>query len=389
MKTKEAMQQLALMGFTCDEEPIYTKGTKDADPDLKYREFIKKYGYPKTKEQAKALIEKAKKEGIDPDYIKGMERGLNTWDADPHQFEYKVVVTYGKGINGGPLADPEKIVYADSDEEAKKMALKYTENWKLKENPVAKIVSKKKLTNDADTVLEYNAEIQRLTRKAEQLRKMGQGKSAIEVEKQIEKLGKELRDYSRDDDATEHGSIEEYGQNKETESMPLEKDPTLAQDEYKPNPKVIRILEDLRAHKLSPEAADKMLVQAGVPYVMAGLMVRKPEQYIPVNDEDKFGTVMKEFYEGKLKSSSGEKVTDPQQAKAIAYSETKDSALEELELRLAQLQHQRNVDESVGGYKSDSRIDKQIEQLKKQIKELKEKKTVNDSMEILKLMGIQ
>lgn len=42
------------------------------------------------------------------------------------------------------------------------------------------------------------------------------------------------------------------------------------------------------------------------------------------NSPDKFGTVMKEFYEGKLKSGSGETVTDPQQAKAIAYSESKD-----------------------------------------------------------------
>jgi hypothetical protein len=32
---------------------------------------------------------------------------------------------------------------------------------------------------------------------------------------------------------------------------------------------------------------------------------------------------MREFEEGKLKSSSGETVTDPAQAKAIAYSESK------------------------------------------------------------------
>ena len=215
MDKKEVMQQLKLMG-------LYTK---DADPDLKYREFIKKYGYPKTKEQAKALIEKAKKEGIDPDYIKGMERGLNTWD----------------------------------------------------------------------------------------------------------------------DDATEHGSIEELGKNKKTESMPLEKDPTLAQD-------------------------------------------------------DKFATVMKEFYAGKLKSSSGEKVTDPQQAKAIAYSEskdcgpvftkgTKDSSEDELKLRIQQLEHERNVDGSVLGYKPDTRKDKLIEQLKKQLKEMQEKRRTQDSMEVLRLCG--
>lgn len=45
------------------------------------------------------------------------------------------------------------------------------------------------------------------------------------------------------------------------------------------------------------------------------------------NDEDvspKFKKVMEEFGKGELKSSSGEKVTDPKQAKAIAYSESKD-----------------------------------------------------------------
>ena len=41
---------------------------------------------------------------------------------------------------------------------------------------------------------EYNAEIQRLTKKAEQLRRMGQGRSDMEIEKQIEKLGKELHE---------------------------------------------------------------------------------------------------------------------------------------------------------------------------------------------------
>ena len=86
---------------------------------------------------------------------------------------------------------------------------------------------------------EYNAEIQRLTRKAEQLRRMGQGKQAMEVEKQIEKLGKEL-------------------------------------------------------HEVGNSAPD-----------------------------DKFAYVMREFDEGKLKTPDGKVVTDPAQAKAIAYSESK------------------------------------------------------------------
>lgn len=41
------------------------------------------------------------------------------------------------------------------------------------------------------------------------------------------------------------------------------------------------------------------------------------------SEDEKFAYVMREFEEGKLKSSSGETVTDPAQAKAIAYSESK------------------------------------------------------------------
>jgi hypothetical protein len=37
--------------------------------------------------------------------------------------------------------------------------------------------------------------------------------------------------------------------------------------------------------------------------------------------KDKVGTVMREFKEGKLKSSSGQKVTNPKQAIAIGLSE--------------------------------------------------------------------
>lgn len=94
-------------------------------------------------------------------------------------------------------------------------------------------------TGNADTVSEYNAEIQRLTKKAEQLRRMGQGRSAMEIEKQIEKLGKEMREAVGNE----------------------------------------------------------------------------------TKGERKFGKVMGEYEEGALKTPQGKTVTDPAQAKAIAYSE--------------------------------------------------------------------
>ncbi len=43
--------------------------------------------------------------------------------------------------------------------------------------------------------------------------------------------------------------------------------------------------------------------------------------------EDKIGKVMHEFKDGKLKSSSGEKVKDRKQAVAIGISEAKDKGL--------------------------------------------------------------
>lgn len=43
--------------------------------------------------------------------------------------------------------------------------------------------------------------------------------------------------------------------------------------------------------------------------------------------EEKIGKVMKEFKEGKLKSGSGEKVTDRKQAIAIGISEAEEKGL--------------------------------------------------------------
>lgn len=139
----------------------------------------------------------------------------------------------------------DKAVQKKSMEEAKRLAQKLGLRFGNK-------------TGNADTVSEYNAEIQRLTKKAEQLRRMGQGKSAMEVEKQIEKLGRELRELGNSKTGNE----------------------TLGQW-AKAKPRIIN----------------------------------------ETKGERKFGKVMGEFERGELKSGSGEKVTDPAQAKAIAYSE--------------------------------------------------------------------
>lgn len=51
------------------------------------------------------------------------------------------------------------------------------------------------------------------------------------IEQELAELERKMRMF-KDDDATEHGSIETYGKEKETETMPLEKNPVQAQDAY-------------------------------------------------------------------------------------------------------------------------------------------------------------
>lgn len=52
-----------------------------------------------------------------------------------------------------------------------------------------------------------------------------------------------------------------------------------------------------------------------------------PEKKYSKKAEEKIGEVMHEFKEGKLKSSSGKKVTDRKQAIAIGISEAKAKGL--------------------------------------------------------------
>ena len=143
---------------------------------------------------------------------------------------------------------------------------------------------------------EYNAEIQRLTKKAEQLRRMGQGRSAMEIEKQIEKLGKELSELGNKKvgnafDAGIHLTIRYNG--KEEEVKVLKDMPTSVVVKGQ-NGAVVEIKKvDLDVLKVHNET----------------------------KGERKFGKVMGEFEEGALKTPQGKTVTDPAQAKAIAYSE--------------------------------------------------------------------
>lgn len=144
---------------------------------------------------------------------------------------------------------------------------------------------------------EYNAEIQRLTKKAEQLRRMGQGRQAMEVEKQIEKLGKELH---------------ELGNKKTGNATGYEKSSDIAV-----KGRLALIKRWLKDGIGNPDEINKEIKRLEEELKNRGLPVGNEE----TKAERKFGKVMGEFEEGALKTPQGKTVTDPAQAKAIAYSE--------------------------------------------------------------------
>ena len=221
-----------------------------------------------------------------------------------------------------------------------------------------------KEVGNADTVSEYNAEIQRLTKKAEQLRRMGQGRSAMEVEKQIEKLGKELRElgnkkignaghwdskkmiYSKWDDekgrpSDEYARITWIGEGQGGLAV-VWRGTSMTGVKYGSNS-----LEDLRrwAEEKIGNARPKEQLLADVRELTKYIqehngqgcekekrLLGEAKEELDKNygiiignetaEEKKYGKVMREFFSGDLKSSSGETVTNPEQAKAIAYSES-------------------------------------------------------------------
>ena len=226
---------------------------------------------------------------------------------------------------------------------------------------------------NADTVSEYNAEIQRLTKKAEQLRRMGQGKSAMEIEKQIEKLGKEMRELGNKKTGNRNFAIIQktaWGSTK------------IAEWEANSPEEAVREFEQAnpayangKKGKIVANAKPGSIASIGPAWMHGGTVYGKMDtdesgkrhnEYVKItwlgegkggvanyfiddrmqsdkfgsldknelkrwaeskigNEETKaerkFGKVMGEFEEGSLKTPQGKTVTDPEQAKAIAYSE--------------------------------------------------------------------
>lgn len=90
-------------------------------------------------------------------------------------------------------------------------------------------------------------------------------------------------------------------------------------------------------------------------------------------EQEKVGVVMKEFKEGELKSGSGEKVTDPAQAKAIALSEAEKMAKDK------DIPDEQDKPETAGEEKADEKEEKMDKEEKKEsVAEVKEEEVVED-----------
>ena len=127
----------------------------------------------------------------------------------------------------------------------------------------------------------------------------------------------------KDDDATEMGTFEQLGQNHETEAMEPEEHPVQAQDG-------IRFVTWVKPSGLKYQIGDIIQFKGKNVKItkITGNVVEAQVMDACTKDEEvgeKFKTVMEEFGKGELKSSSGETVTDPKQAKAIAYSEQREA----------------------------------------------------------------
>ena len=90
-------------------------------------------------------------------------------------------------------------------------------------------------------------------------------------------------------------------------------------EEYKEVQKKLKELQNEYDDILTER--EKRAAKTGVKIHMNGKMEPVGDKNLSEAEQEKVGVVMKEFKDGELKSSSGEKVTDPKQAKAIALSE--------------------------------------------------------------------
>ena len=128
------------------------RATQDSeDPDKKFNAFIQKYGWPTNYEESKALLEKAKKEGIHPDYIYGMERGLKAiTHKDDDATEHGSIETYGKEKETETMPLEKNPTQAQD-------AVQAGSHVKVKNHGTGELVDLKVLKDNGDGTLEVKA----------------------------------------------------------------------------------------------------------------------------------------------------------------------------------------------------------------------------------------
>ena len=144
------------------------------------------------------------------------------------------------------------------------------------------------------------------------------GEYVSKIQNKLRKAGKypDLSEYDKINDKMI--SLREKGK-KDTEEYK-----TLERQRKDWNKNFNKIDKEIRqkAYNLSSEKEKKRLDE------IHSFFKRNPSKMGDAEVNSKFKKVMEEYGKGELESSSGEKVTDPKQAKAIAYSESEDGDTE-------------------------------------------------------------
>ena len=243
--TKDCMEILRLSGFQVND--AYTKDYNFEDPKV-IEAVIKK-------------LEKEAKEGkfVDPNYLAGVKRALEMAKRERAKDACEKIFTKG--------TDDALFPASKYDDEIHKLELEYQNISRSSDNPSETL---KKMVN-IEKKIQYLKELRRkeqgmLSKDAcekiftkgeaeddspeEELIKYAEktkdpeyiahvkglkNPNTINARLQAHRQGKDgdiilPQHKCSDDDATENGSIEEFGKNKDIEKMSPEKDPTLAQD---------------------------------------------------------------------------------------------------------------------------------------------------------------
>lgn len=220
--------------------------------------------------------------------------------------------------------------------------------------------SKPRVINDESTEIrdDYIREIYRLERKRDELERKGQGYEARKVREVIRKLERELHELGNkkigntnwkqtgsnkwETELPNGSKIVVYYQKGEMADWNYQIDHkksntyigSWARDKQEAMTESVERAKRLGNEKISyPENKLESASWTTWKYIISNpdkydeKTVEKARNLLKIKTENetkgerKFGKVMGEFERGELKSGSGEKVTDPAQAKAIAYSE--------------------------------------------------------------------